>query len=99
MNALQDGRIQLPRYGNLRHLEGDVARTRHHLGADLDQFLPERGQRPVTHGKGKRKPTKKVSKVVGQGKQLKPNLIVVEVMTGQPGPLQRIVDPPNETVG
>jgi len=41
MNALQDGRLQHPRYGYLGHLEGAIARTRNHLGADLDQFLPE----------------------------------------------------------
>jgi hypothetical protein len=33
--------------GNLRHLESDVAAMPHDLGADLDQLLPLRGQRPV----------------------------------------------------
>ncbi len=77
MNTFQDGCIQPPRYGHLGHLEGGVARTRHHLGADLDQFLPERGQRPVTHVNRKLKPTKKVAEVVGQGKQLKLDLNTV----------------------
>ncbi len=38
--------------GNLRHLESDVAAMAHDLGTDLDQFLPQRGERPMLHRLG-----------------------------------------------
>ena len=37
----------VPRHRDLRHLERDIAAVADHLRADLDQLLPERGQRPV----------------------------------------------------
>ena len=46
-----DVRQDLPehpsRYGNLGHLERDIAAVADHPRADPDQLLPERGQRPV----------------------------------------------------
>ena len=37
------------RHRDLRHLERDIAAVADHLRADLDQLLPERGQRPVLY--------------------------------------------------
>ena len=38
---------QHSRNGDLGHLEGNVAAVADELGADLDQLLPQAGQRPV----------------------------------------------------
>ena len=38
------------RHRHLGQLEGDVAAMVDHLGADLHQLLPQRGQRPVLDG-------------------------------------------------
>src|SRR5450759_4801768 len=38
---------QFPRHRDLGHLEDDVASMAHDLGADLHQFLPQAGQRPL----------------------------------------------------
>jgi hypothetical protein len=39
--------VKMPRDGNLRHPEGDVAAVAHDLRADLDEFLLQACQRPV----------------------------------------------------
>jgi hypothetical protein len=38
---------------DLRQLESDVATMTHDLDADLDQLLPQRGQRPVLLASGR----------------------------------------------
>ncbi len=53
IDEAEDFSEQLPRHGNLRHLESDIPAVAHDLGANLDQLLPERGQRPVSTAFGK----------------------------------------------
>ena len=43
----QDSSEQIVGHGDLRHLERDVTAIADDLGADLDQLLADRGQRPV----------------------------------------------------
>ncbi len=43
----QDFPKQVPRHGNLRQLERDVATGADNFGPDLDQLLPRRDQRPT----------------------------------------------------
>ena len=49
IDEAEDFSEQLPRHRNLRQLESDVPAVAHDLGTNLDQLLPERGQRPVLH--------------------------------------------------
>ena len=49
------------------------------LRPDLDQLLPQRGQRPVLHRPRQREPPQEVPEVVRQGEELKPRLVVPEV--------------------
>ncbi len=61
------------------------------LGTDLHQFLPQRGQRPVFHRLGQGKRSQEVAQVVGQRMKLEPDLVVAEAMTGQSGPVDRVL--------
>ncbi len=49
------------------------------LGSDLDQLLPQRGQRPVLHLLRQGQGPHEVAQIVGQGVKLKPNLVVAEL--------------------
>ena len=51
-NQPQDLGEHVPRHGDLGHLESDVAAVADEPGADLDQLLPQAGQRPVLIGSG-----------------------------------------------
>ena len=46
-DALEDGEVQATRDRDLGQLEPDVAGVADHLRADLDQPVPQGGQRPV----------------------------------------------------
>ncbi len=52
VNQAQDLGEQCSRYGDLCELECGIAAMSHNLGTDLDQFLPQRGQRPVLLASG-----------------------------------------------
>jgi hypothetical protein len=52
-----------------------------YLGSNFDEFLSQRGQGPVFDFTGKGQTAKEVPEVVGQRKQLKPHLVVPEVVT------------------
>ena len=58
----------------------------HDLGPDLDQFLPQRRQRPVLHRARQRQPPQEVPQVVGQREELRSYLVVLEPMARQPKP-------------
>ncbi len=45
----QDFPKRVMRHGDFHHLEHDVGTMADDLGPDLDQLLPQRGQRPVPH--------------------------------------------------
>ncbi len=54
---IEDRPVQGSRDRHLRQLERHVAGVAHHLTADLDQPVPQRGQRPVPHTRRQRHPT------------------------------------------
>ena len=60
----------LSRHRDLGHLKGHVAAVAHDLGADLDQFLAQAGQRPRLCRLGHRQRPHKVAEVVGQRMEL-----------------------------
>ena len=60
----------------------------HDLASDLDEFVPQRGQRPMFHACRQRQSPQEVAQVVRQGKQLQPHLVVHEVVATQPRPVQ-----------
>ncbi len=49
VNEAQDLSEQRSWDGDLRQLESDIAAVAHDLGTDLDQLLPQSGQRSVLH--------------------------------------------------
>ena len=67
----QNSPEQLARHGNLRHLEGDVARVRDDLRADLDELLAQPGQRPVFDRLRQCQCSHEVGEIVGQRMKLK----------------------------
>ena len=69
-DPVEDRGEQLPGYGHFGQLERDVPRVPRYLRADLDQFLPQGGKRPVLHITGQCQPTQEVRQIVGQRKQL-----------------------------
>ena len=53
-----------------------------YLGADLDQLLAQRGQRPVLDLLRQRQCAQEVAEIIGQRMELEPNRIVTEVVAG-----------------
>lgn len=51
------------------------------LGADLDELLPDCGQRPAADFPGKRQPAQKIVGIVCQGEELQPYLVVTKIVT------------------
>ena len=49
------------------------------LGTDLDQLLPQHGQRPVLHCLRQRKRAHEVAEILGQGVKLEPNFVMTEL--------------------
>src|ERR1035437_5399940 len=82
---------QLARHRHLRHLEDNLPGMAHDLRPDLDQFLPQRRQCPVTHCLGQYRLPQEVAQVVGQHEQLQPHLVVHKVVTGQPRPFDGVL--------
>lgn len=62
---------QLPRNGDLRHLERDVTGVAHDPCADLDQLFLECRQRPILDRLRLRQRAQEVAEVVGEGMKLK----------------------------
>src|SRR5262249_13464182 len=89
-DPLEDPGEPLPRDGDFRQLEDDVLRVRHHLGADLDQLLPQRRERPALDRLWQYQLPKEVGQVVGQREQRQSRLIVLEMPARQLDPLDRI---------
>ncbi len=75
----QDFLEQAPRYRHFGQLERDVPAMVDDLGSDLDQLLPQRGQRPVLHFLRQSQCPHKVGEIIGQDMELKPNGVVVEL--------------------
>ncbi len=71
----QDILEHLPRHRDLDHLEHDVAAVADHLGADLDQLLPQTRQGPRLRSRGHRQGPHEVAEVVGQRMELKANRV------------------------
>jgi uncharacterized coiled-coil protein SlyX len=89
--AVEDRREQLTRHRHLGYLEDHISRVGHDLRTDLDQLLPQRGQRPMPRRPRQRQPPQEVTQIVREREQLKPNLVVPEVPARQPRPLDRIL--------
>ncbi len=66
LDALQDRCKQLARHRHLGHLERLVLGVQNDFRTDLDQLLPQRGQRLVPYGPRQRQPPQEVPEVVGQ---------------------------------
>ena len=79
------GRI---RNNHLGHLKHEISRVLDDLGSDFDQLLTQPSQRPPPHRLGQCETPQEIAEVVGPSEQLYTDLIVHEVMTRQPGPLQ-----------
>ncbi len=62
-----------------------------HLRADLDQLLPERGQRPVRNRPWQGQRPHQVGENVGKGVKLKPDLVVAQPLAGEARPIDRVL--------
>ena len=62
----QDSPKQVPRHGNLRQLERDVATMADNFGPDLDQLLAQSGQRPVLDRLGQCQGAHEIGEIVSQ---------------------------------
>ena len=62
-----------------------------YLGPDLDELLTQRPQRPLLHRLGQCQTPQEIAEVVGQGEQLKADLIINEIMTRKPRPVQGVL--------
>lgn len=74
----QDFAEQLPRHGDLRHLERDVPGMRDDLGADLHQLLPEARQRLVLDRLREGQGAHEVGKIVGERVKLQTHGVGLE---------------------
>jgi hypothetical protein len=64
-------RMSAKRFGDLGHLECDMAAVAHDFRADLDQLFLEARQRPILHGLGRGKGAQEVAEIVGERMKLK----------------------------
>ena len=78
VNQSQDVGEQASRDCDLGKLERDIATVADDLGADLDQLLSKRRQRPMFHRLGQGERAQEVGEVLGERVQLKPDGIVPE---------------------
>jgi hypothetical protein len=77
---------QRPLHRDLGQLADEVAAVLDDPGADLDQLLAQRRQRPLLDLVGQDQRAQEVGEVVGQGVELEAHRIVAEGMAGQPRP-------------
>ena len=82
VDAAQDVSEQASRDCDLGNLERDIAPVAHDLAPDLDQPVPERRHRPVSHGVEQSQRSQEVAKVVGECVKLETDSIVGEPATG-----------------
>ena len=79
VDRAQDVGEQVARDRDLGHLEYDVATVADDLGADFDEFLAQRRQRPLLDGIGHSECAHEVAEVVGEGMKLEPDGVVTEL--------------------
>ena len=91
MDSAKDRLEQLLRHCDLGHLEDNVPCVEGDFRSDLDEFLAKRGHGPVLDGPRKGKPSKEVAEVVGQGEELKANLVVFEIMARKASPVDSVL--------
>ena len=84
VNLPQDLGERDSRDGDLCELKGDVAAISHDLCADLNELVPQRGERLVFHSFGQRQGAQEVAEIVGEGMELQAN-------DALPGPSRRAV--------
>ena len=91
IDQAQDFPEQFPRHRHLGQLERDVAAMADHLGTDLHQLLPQRGQRPVLDLLRQSQRPHEVGEIAGQGVKLQPDGVIAEPATRQPRPFDRVL--------
>ena len=64
------------------HLEDYLPGMAHDLRPNLDEFLPQRRQCPMSNCSGQHRLPQEVAQVVGQHEQSEPHLVVHKVVTG-----------------
>jgi hypothetical protein len=82
---------QRPWHRHLGQLEDDVAAVAYDPGADLDQLLAQRRERPVLDIRGQGQRTQEIREIVGKGVKLEPHGVVPEAMAGQARPAGRVL--------
>ena len=87
----QDFLEQFLRHRDLGRLEDDVAAMAHDLGADLHEFFPQAGQRPLFYRLRQSQRPHEVTEIVGQRMQLKPDGVGGEGAARQPRPLRSVL--------
>ena len=78
----QDVGEEVFRNGDLGHLECNVAIRADDLRADLDQLLPQAGQRPILDRLRRRQRAQEIAEIVGQRVKLKSNSVGRELSIG-----------------
>ena len=91
VDCTQDGLEQLPGRGHFRQLEGNPAGVTNDLRPDLDQFFPSRRQGPAPDFPREDQLPEEIPEVVRQHEEVKPHMIVHEIMARQTRPLYRIL--------
>lgn len=91
VDQVQDFPEQIAGYGDFGHLERNVAAMSDDLGPDLDQLLPDRGQRPMLHLLRQRQGPHEVGEIVGQSMKLEPHRVVAEPAARKPRPFDRVL--------
>ena len=82
IDPAQDLGEQRPRHRHLGQLEDEVAAVAHDPGADLDQLLAQRGQRPMLDPLRQGQRAQEVGEVVGERVKLEPHRVVPEGVAG-----------------
>ena len=90
IDQAQDFLEQFPRHRHFGQLERDVPPVTDDLGTDLDQFLSQRGQRPVLDLLWQSQRPHEVGQIVGQGVKLQPDGVVAELAARQPRPFDGV---------
>ena len=61
-----------------------------YLRPELDELVSKRRQRPMAYPLRQRQPTEEIAEIVCQREKMEPYLIVHEVVTGEPRPVQGV---------
>ena len=62
-----------------------------YLGPDLDELLPHGRKGPLLDRCRKTESADEISQVVGKREKLEPNFVILEIMAGQPRPVDGVL--------